>query len=38
LNCFEIGGGEGLFVAEKNTQKKVEIEEGERRVELQVIN
>jgi len=22
LNCFEIGGGEGLFVAEKNTQEK----------------
>jgi hypothetical protein len=22
LNCFEIGGGEGLFVAEKNIQEK----------------
>jgi hypothetical protein len=28
LNCFEIGRGEGLFVAEKNTQEKSENEGG----------
>jgi len=38
LNCVEIGRRGWLFVARKKHKEKKEMEDGERRVDCQVIN